>query len=113
MSDQASTVAKTGTLTSGTLTGFGMGASGIVYSGLGALNLYLGSGSNTLTIASTAANTTTTVLGNGGKNTINIQSTTGSVGFVAEGGTAVVNIGSLAPVGPMAGSSTTFKETFV
>jgi acrosin len=97
VSDIASTVAKTGMLTSGTLTGFGMGSSGIVYSGLGALNLYLGNGSNTLTIASTAASTTTTVLGNGGKNTINVQNTTGLVSFVAQGGAAVVNIGSLAP----------------
>ena len=59
--DTGSTTAKTGTLTATTLTGLNMGAAGITYSGLANLNIKLGSGGNTFTIANTASGTTTTV----------------------------------------------------
>src|SRR5581483_7079325 len=45
--DTGSTIDKFGTLTPTTLNGLGMGASGITYSGLSALNISLGSGSDT------------------------------------------------------------------
>lgn len=41
---------KTGTLTSSTITGLGMGPQGITYSGIGTLNVNLGSGGNTFNI---------------------------------------------------------------
>src|SRR5260221_8290985 len=50
--DAGDSLANTGTLTSTTLTGLGM-ASGIVYGSLEAVNVNLGSGGDTFTIAST------------------------------------------------------------
>jgi hypothetical protein len=61
--DTGSTVAKTGTLTPTTLTGLGMGAGGITYSGLAALNIKLGSGGNSLAINDISPATPTAVDG--------------------------------------------------
>jgi len=58
--DTGSSVSKTGTLTATTFTGMGMGPQGITYSGLKFLNIFVGTGGDTLNIQSTAAGTTTT-----------------------------------------------------
>ena len=77
-----------GTLSSTALTGFGMGLSGITYSGLALLNVSLGSGPNNLTVSSTQPTTTTN---------INVQSTNGPTNITTLSGIDIINIGSLAP----------------
>ncbi len=94
--DTGSTAAKTGTLTSSSITGLGMGSGGITYSGMSALNISLGSGGNTFTIASTI--TGTTILNTGsGNDTVNVQSTNGATTVNTGAGTNTVNVGSLMP----------------
>jgi hypothetical protein len=95
--DTGSTLAKTGTLTSSTLTGLGMGSGGINYCGLSALNIYLGSGGNTFTIASTYASTVTFLNSGIGNDTVNVQSTAGITTVNTGNGTNTVNVGSQAP----------------
>ena len=72
--DAGSKTSKSGTLTSTTLTGLGMGASGITYSGLTTLNIYLGSGGNTFNVQSTYSATITTLYTGSGTNIVNITS---------------------------------------
>jgi len=94
LDDSGSTVAKSGTLTTSTITGLGMG-SGITFSGLSLVSITLGSGGNTFTIASTPA--ATVLLSSGkGNDTVNVQSTAaGSQTVVNTGaGTNTVNIGN-------------------
>ncbi len=52
--DTGSKIAKTGALTAFTITGLNMGPSGVAFSGLANLNIDLGSGGNTFTIANTS-----------------------------------------------------------
>ncbi len=73
--DTGSNAARTGTLTASALTGLNMGAGGIAYSGLSALNVELGSGSDTFNVLSTAAGTTTALDTGGGTNTVNVGGT--------------------------------------
>ena len=86
--DSGSTAANTGTLSGGSLNGLGM--AGLNYGGLAALNLWLGSGANSITVQSTAPHTSTS---------INLQRATGSdsIATSAGAGSYVINIGSLAP----------------
>jgi hypothetical protein len=72
--DIGSSKSKTGTLTSTTLTGLGMGTSGISYSGVTTLKISLGSGGNTFNVISVNSNTFTTVDGGSGTNTANVAS---------------------------------------
>ena len=67
--DTGSTTGKTGTLTSTTLNGLGMGASGITYSGLSVLNISLGSGDDAFTINSVSPTTTMTINAEAGTDT--------------------------------------------
>jgi hypothetical protein len=94
--DTGSTTGKTGTLTTTTLTGLGMIAGGITYSGLSALNISLGSGNDTLLITSTAA-AATTVNGNDGDDTFNVDATTGTLNLYGNAGNDKFNFGSLMP----------------
>ena len=94
--DTGDTAGQTGTLTSTTLTGLGMGDSGIVYSGLGNLNISLGQGGNTFLIISTPS-ATTRVNGGMGNDTFNVRATTGTLYLSGGGGSNVYNLGSLAP----------------
>ena len=71
--DTGSTAVKSGLLTSASLTGLGMGAAGIAYSGIAALNIALGSGGDTMNVRSTAAGTITTI-DPSGVNTFNVGS---------------------------------------
>ena len=77
-----------GTLTSTTLTGLSMGPGGITYSGLALLNVSLGQGQDTFTVASTNPATVTNV---------NLQRTQGPATITTLSGTNFVNIGSNAP----------------
>ncbi len=96
--DTGSTGAKTGTLTSNTLTGLGMGSlAGIAYGGQASLNISLGSGANTVNILSTYFATTTTLKDGLGNDTVNIQSTSGPTNIVTQSGGDVINIGSRVP----------------
>ena len=52
--DKDDDTARTDTLTATTLMGLGMGTSGITYSGLSNLNIYLGASGNTFTVVATA-----------------------------------------------------------
>ncbi|HLP76522.1 MAG TPA: hypothetical protein VK327_06325, partial [Candidatus Paceibacterota bacterium] len=73
--DTGSATGKTGSLTSTTFTGFGMGTDGITFASFAVLNLSLGSGNDVLDILSTNATTLTTVNTGTGSNTINLAST--------------------------------------
>ncbi|MDB5289466.1 MAG: hypothetical protein JWL69_707, partial [Phycisphaerales bacterium] len=99
LDDTASAGAKTGTLTGTAVTGLGMGASGVTYAAVGTLNVNLGSGGNTFTIASTNAATTSNLNSGSGNDTVYVQSTAGPTNVVTGGGTNTVNVGSNDAVG--------------
>jgi len=76
--DTGSMGPKTGQLTRTAFTGMAMGAQGITYSGLGFLNIFMGTGGDTMNIQSTAAGTTTTIdPPTGSPNTFNVGSQAG------------------------------------
>ncbi len=107
--DTGSTVAKTGTLTATTLTGLNMGPSGITYGGLSSLNISLGAGVNTFTIANTAAGTTTTLNSGTGRDTVDITTTSSPLTVNTQTGTDTVNvqgIGALATINAGGGNDT-------
>ena len=82
LDDSASPVAKNGVLTNSFLTGW-FGPIGLTYSGLSALNLNLGSQSDSLIINSTFAATTTTINTGVRGDTLNIQSAAGPLNINA------------------------------
>ena len=114
--DIGDAAAQSGILTPTTLTGLGMAATGVVYSGFTSVTISLGSGGNTFTIENTNSTTAitlnsgsgndivnlladsgvTNINGQGGDNVINVQSTNGTT-TVNMGTGSVVNVGSLAP----------------
>jgi hypothetical protein len=94
--DTGSVTGKNGTLTTTTLTGLGMGASGITFTGLAYLNISLGSGNDTFLISSTST-AVTTVNGNNGADTFNVRATTGVTNLNGNAGADVFNLGSLSP----------------
>ena len=67
--DSGDVPANTGNLTSTTLSGLGMGPSGLTYGTMEALTVNLGAGNDTFNVASTAAGTTTTLNGGPGNDT--------------------------------------------
>ena len=89
--DTADTAANIGTLSAAELTGLGM-TSGIGYSNAETLNVNLGSGDDTFTIASTAANTTTTLTTNAGADSVTIESTAGTTTVSTGVGADTVNV---------------------
>jgi RTX calcium-binding nonapeptide repeat (4 copies) len=89
--DTGSSTSKVGTLSSTMLTGLGMGQ-GIRYSGLTAVNIRLGSGGNTFTVAGT--HTGTTLLESGtGDDTVHVQATSGPTTVDTQAGNDLVNVG--------------------
>ena len=107
--DTGSTVVKTGTLTGTTLTGLNMGPSGITYGGLSTLNISLGSGVNTFTVANTAAGTTTTLNSGRGRDTVDITTTSGPLTVNTQAGKDTVNvqgIGAVATINAGGGNDT-------
>ncbi|MHC4561200.1 MAG: hypothetical protein ACYS8X_00330 [Planctomycetota bacterium] len=93
--DTADVAANTGILTSTTLTDLGM-AVGITYGTLETVNVDLGEGGDTFTIASTHAGITT-VDANDGGDTVNIQTAAGATTVTTGIGNDTVNVGSAAP----------------
>ncbi len=85
----------TGYLTSTDLTGLGMGA-GIHYAGFEYLNIGLGAGNDTFTIADTHGGETT-LHTNAGNDTVNVLATGGLTNVYADAGDDVVNVSSDAP----------------
>src|SRR4029077_11527677 len=67
--DAGQTGDRTGALTATTLTGLGY-SDGVTYSGLAALHVYLGSGSDTFNVQSTPSPTVTTINAGAGTDTI-------------------------------------------
>ncbi len=95
--DSGDSATATGTLTNDSLTGLGM-AGEIVYSSIATVNVNLGSGAVTFTIASTLTGATTNLQGGDGGDTINVQTIAGptNLGLGLEGNT--VNVGTDAGV---------------
>jgi Ca2+-binding RTX toxin-like protein len=98
LDDTGDATANSGTLTSTALTGLGL-ATVINYSTLESLNIALGAGGNTFTIASTHTGSTTLSSGDGATNpdTINVQTTAGTTTVNAQAGADTINVGSLTP----------------
>ena len=94
--DTGDALANTGVLTGTMLTGLGM-AGGIGYAAFEALNVGLGSGGDTFTIASTQAGVTS-LNANSGNDTVNVRATTGATNINGGDGDDTINVGSLAPV---------------
>ena len=93
--DSGSSANRTGTLTSSALTGLGM-TGGIDYSNIAALNIYLGSGTDTLSIASTDPGSTTIYAGTTA-DTIDVQSISGPTTIDGGAGNLTTNVGSKEP----------------
>ncbi len=116
--DTGNTTGQSGTLTSTTLTGLGMGASGITYSGLSAMNIKLGSGNDTFNVQGTYSTTVTTLNTGAGTNVVNVGSnepstsgvTTGIAGslVVVGGGSDTLNVDD---TGNSTGQSGTLTST--
>jgi hypothetical protein len=86
-----------------TSTAFGTGGS-LTYSSLGTLNVSMGSGGNTFTVASTAPGTATTVNSGTGSDTVNVQATSSPLTVNTQAGTDTVNVQAIgAPASVNAG----------
>ncbi len=104
-SSSTSTLSGTG-LTS---TAFGSGG-GLSYSSLAALNLSLGSGGNTVTVAGTAGGTSTTVNSGTGSDTVDVTGTSGPLTVNTQTGMDTVNVQAIgAPASINAGGG---NDTF-
>ena len=95
VSDWADASDNTGSLTSTSLTGLGMGPSGITYAGLEFLNIDLGSGSDDFTIVSTHGGQTTLDTRDGG-DTVNVRTIDGHTIVTTGAGADLVLVSSLA-----------------
>ena len=84
LDDAGDSTGRTATLSATALSGI---SGTINYSGAAALNVYLGTGADTLTVSNTAAATTTTLSTGSGLDTVNLQD---------DSGTTIVNAGSSA-----------------
>ena len=95
--DQAS---QTDVLTASTLTGLGMGGSGITYSKLSNLNIYLGDGVSTFTIVTTAVGTANHLTTNAA-DTVDIRALNGPTTVTTTSGANTINVGSTAGETPL------------
>ncbi|NDV63154.1 LEPR-XLL domain-containing protein [Puniceicoccales bacterium CK1056] len=93
--DTGDTAANTGTLTSTLITGLGMGGN-ITYGTIATLNINLGSGGDTFIIESTHFSATN-LNANGGSDTINVRTISGTTTVDSGTGSDTINVGSLAP----------------
>ena len=82
-------------LTATTLMGLGMGTSGITYSGLSHLNIYLGASGNTFTVVTTAPGTTNHITTDQ-NDTVNIRTISGPTTVTTLTGSNTINVGSTA-----------------
>ena len=94
LDDSGDSSNRTGTLSASSVSGFGMAGS-ISFSGISAENLWLGSGTDNLTLASTIAGPTLIV--GSGLDTINVHATTGATTLLGGAGGLTVNVGSTQP----------------
>lgn len=78
INDSGSLFARTGNLSATALTGFGMGTSGVSYSGIATLTLDLGTGGASLTVSDTPSITNTTING-GSSDTFSVLNNHGHV----------------------------------
>ena len=92
-SDAGELANSTGQLTATQISGLGLG-SPINYSGLEDLEVRLGSGDDTFTVLSTAPGTLSRVLGNLGRDTFDVQATTGPLILTGGDGNDTFTIGS-------------------
>jgi hypothetical protein len=97
LDDTGSPGTKNGTLNATTITGLGMGSSGITYGGFSTLTINLGPGSNTFDIAGTAGlpspvTTTTFINTGGGNDTLNVTGMGGPATVDGAGGTNIANV---------------------
>jgi Ca2+-binding RTX toxin-like protein/acetolactate synthase small subunit len=90
--DSGDTLANTGTLTSSQLTGLGITGS-FTYTGVETVEVGLGSGVDTFTIASTITGTTTVNAG-AGADTINVQTIAGATNVNAGADDDTINVGN-------------------
>jgi hypothetical protein len=108
--DDTASGTKTGTLTSTTITGLGMVMpTAITYGGVEDLNISLGNGGNTFTIASTSAGTSSVLNTGAGLDTVNVQSTNGptKVNTGGDSNPNTVNVGSTSnTIDPIQGALT-------
>ena len=95
VSDAGDAAANAGSLTATTLTGLGMGPSGITYSGIEALSVTLGSGSDTFHLLSTGAATTINTVA--GADTVNVQTLTHITTINTGTGADTINVSTDAP----------------
>jgi len=95
VSDTSDTTPSTSTLTGTTLasTAFGSGGS-IAYGTLATLNVSMGSGGNSFTVANTASGTTTTVNSGTSSDTVNVQGALSSLTINAQAGNDTINVSS-------------------
>ncbi|HWE93969.1 MAG TPA: hypothetical protein VG269_08405 [Tepidisphaeraceae bacterium] len=111
LDDTGSSGAKTGTLNDPSITGLGMGASGVVYHSIGSLNINLGSGADTFTIVTTNGGTTTNLGTGPGADTVYVRSTAGPTNVNTGTGTNTVNVGSNDAVGTTEPVATSVLDT--
>ncbi len=96
ISDAGDTTASTSTLTPATLTSTAFAlAGGVDYTGLGTLNVSMGTGGNTFTVAGTAPAATTTINSGTGSDTVNIEATSSPLTINTQTGTDTVNVQSI------------------
>ena len=104
LDDTAATLGRTGTISTSSLTGFGLGGSGITYSGLNTFNIILADWGNTINISGVSATTTNLNLG-GGVNTVTVGSTNtlnnilGNLNLTGSGNDAMIVIDTASPTG--------------
>lgn len=84
---------ETGSLTPTTLTGLGMAATGIVFTGFNSVNIFLGQSGNTFAVLNTITGTTH-INGGSGPDIFNIQATSGPLYLNGEGGSNTFNLGT-------------------
>ncbi len=92
LDDSGDGLARNGTITATAITGFGMGAAGVAYSGVGNVIVKLGSGGTSLTVANTNAATNTTITGTTGNDSITVQNDAGNTSITAGSGTTTMTV---------------------
>jgi hypothetical protein len=92
LDDSGDHLARNGTITANAVTGFGMGSTGVAYTGVGNLIVKLGSGGTAINIANTSAATSTAVTGTTGNDSITVQNDAGATSLTAGTGTTTMTV---------------------
>ena len=91
--DNSAGAGDSGTLTSGTFTGFGLGAAGIVYSDFEVVSIQLGAGNDSITVVNTILGRTIVRTGDGA-DTVFVKTIDGVTAVETEGGNDDVTVSS-------------------